>query len=153
MKVLVLEDTPARVSWLRSILGLLVDIVHADNVDTFVSLADGINASELVAVILDHDLPLGAPDVQAAIGLALSPNLNDAQDQNGQDAARKMRLFAEVPHLIWSCNETGAKRIRMILLQRGVLHSQWIPYYEQNYPVIVEFIIRALRLHKSKKGS
>ncbi len=150
MKFLVLEDTRERVTWLRNVVGGHADIVYSDNVLEFCELAEDLDPAEVAAVVFDHDLPLNVSKPKGTT-FVTPKDLGDSNGLTGADAAKRVVTF-DVPHLVWSCNDTGARTIRDNLRVRGVQDIEVVPFYENNYPAITRFIIRALKLYKVKNG-
>ncbi len=110
-EIIVLEDTPERVAWLRETFPD-VEIEHVVDVVAFLKATRKPHA----LTILDHDL--GGP------GLAYTPEqydrgeANDAYGLNGLDACRM--CDHRTPTVVWSANPVCGPRMYNALEERRV---------------------------------
>lgn len=106
MDVLVLEDDEVRIRWLRRALRKHDPrIVWTDSVTNLLELANREPLWDLI--LLDHDLK--------------------GRAYNGTVAARYLRAVG--PIVVWSLNDTGARRMVKILRGREeVLVVGWLPF-------------------------
>lgn len=112
MKILVLEDTEARIAWLRRAFPQ-ADITWAPIVSSFLDYCMVDPGWDLV--IMDHDLEGSYPRVQGMYGAEPVPD--------GTLAAREM-VIGNWSVLIWSWNPDGAERMRDTLLGRLIDPAQ-----------------------------
>lgn len=112
--VLVLEDSVERMDWLDiALLGVDARVEWATSVRDFRAKLSAIEQQSeqreaLRLFILDHDL-----------GPSLSGH--DEHGETGLDAARTLPtdLAGDVPALVWSVNDTGARAMHRELVGRG----------------------------------
>lgn len=127
-KILVLEDSPERIEWLRRATAGRARVVWVRGVTSFRRLYLRLQ-SELRLVILDHDLGLSlarALEFNPRTGLYTSysdPCRGGPKGLDGSDAASWLAVFGyEVPCpvWVWSWNVNPAKSMAQTLSDGGV---------------------------------
>ncbi|GAB5541321.1 MAG: hypothetical protein SangKO_010810 [Sandaracinaceae bacterium] len=111
--IVVLEDQPERVAWLRELVGDWHEVRHAPTVTGFFDLL----TAPPVLTILDHDLggvPTGSRVPSAG-----------ADGLTGLDACERMPPL-EWPVLVWSVNPVRAPLMVSTLRRRGVARGTWV---------------------------
>ena len=110
--ILVLEDSAARLGWLKDLAKEYDVPVHAtDHVRKFVRICETF-ADYALCIVLDHDLG----------GYQMPVSLQDSEGLDGLDAVERMPLHEALqksPVLIWSTNHLEAPKMEEMLGARG----------------------------------
>lgn len=108
MFIIVLEDTPSRIEWLkRTVEPFGIMVLHSPLVRVFLELVE--RHEPIVGVVLDHDLG----------GYSMPVSLQDPEGLDGVDAVEQVTKVINTRFLVWSSNHEEAPRMEAILRQRG----------------------------------
>lgn len=122
--ILVLEDSAARLGWLRDLAKQYDVPVHStDHVRKFLRICTTF-ADCALCVVLDHDLG----------GYQMPVSLQDSDGLDGLDAAERMPLFETLtkrPVLIWSTNHLEAPKMEETLMARGYTHVERLAWADE----------------------
>jgi CheY-like chemotaxis protein len=114
--ILVLEDNPLRIQWLRRMVRGRADVLWTDNVPDFLATLE----IDPNLVLLDHDL---------------------GTYFDGRDAAD--HLYYTGPIIVWSANSTKGPKMVDILEERGLdVLPVWMPFGSPELPHIIRRTLR-----------
>lgn len=134
--VLVLEDTPSRINWLRERATSYGATVHSTAiVKEFLTLYQMHAKSDVRAIVLDHDLG----------GYLMPVSFQDPDGLDGIDAVEQMP-FINAPVLIWSSNDDESPRMEQLLRGRGfnpVSRQPWYGDRDAIYATLRQWFSRA----------
>lgn len=137
--IIVLEDMPRRVQWLKSNFSEC-DIVWCTTVREFFSTLRTAKIHPDL-IILDHDLGhdmITAPEDE---GIAKNAQIlipsgqswpMDTNGEDGMSAVNGLDPWSDVPALVWSINSIRAPEMVQRLKEKG-FDTAWVPFFSTNY--------------------